>query len=92
MASDWRTKIGKVQPFVGKMMGGLSGRSNLAAWAVAGTLAYYLWVKPSQDLRKEQQEKAALAALTNSYKYAEAQKSNVQGSDLGERSKSSNEQ
>lgn len=41
--------MGRVQ----SLMGGLSGRSNVAAWAVAGTAAYYLWVKPSQDLRKE---------------------------------------
>ena len=28
---------------------------NIAAWAVAGTLAYYLWVKPQQ--REEQERK-----------------------------------
>ncbi|KAK1555771.1 hypothetical protein Q3G72_031109 [Acer saccharum] len=44
-------------------MGGLRGGSNLASWVVAGTLAYFLWVKPSQDLKREQQERAALAAL-----------------------------
>ncbi|CAM8974882.1 hypothetical protein QQ045_028343 [Rhodiola kirilowii] len=88
MASGWRKTVGKVQSLIGKTMGGLSGRSNLAAWAVAGTLAYYLWVKPSQDLRKEYQEKAALAALSNSYRYAEAQKSNDQASDSGQGSKS----
>ncbi|XWS35316.1 hypothetical protein CRYUN_Cryun21dG0115400 [Craigia yunnanensis] len=43
-------------------MGGLRGGSNLASSVVAGTLAYFLWVKPSQDLKKQQQERAALAA------------------------------
>jgi hypothetical protein len=36
-------------------MGGLRGGSNLASWVVAGTLAYYLWIKPAQDLKREQQ-------------------------------------
>lgn len=36
-------------------MGGLRGGSNLASWVVAGTLAYFLWIKPSQDLKREQQ-------------------------------------
>lgn len=44
-------------------MGGVRGGANLASWVVAGTLAYYLWVKPSQDLKREQEERAALAAL-----------------------------
>lgn len=36
-------------------MGGVRGGTNLASWVVAGTLAYYLWVKPAQDLRREQE-------------------------------------
>lgn len=36
-------------------MGGLRGPTNLASWAVASTLAYFLWVKPSQDLKRDQQ-------------------------------------
>ncbi|KAL3646855.1 hypothetical protein CASFOL_009399 [Castilleja foliolosa] len=43
-------------------MGGLRGSSSLASWVVAGNLAYILWVRPSQQLRREQEEKAALAA------------------------------
>uniref|UniRef100_A0A7N0US63 Uncharacterized protein n=1 Tax=Kalanchoe fedtschenkoi TaxID=63787 RepID=A0A7N0US63_KALFE len=81
MAGDWRTKVTKVNSFVWKTMGGLSGRSNLASWAVAGSLAYYLWVKPSE---KEQQEKQLL--LHQYPEGSEAQKSNVL------RSKSWNEQ
>ncbi|KAL5557661.1 hypothetical protein UlMin_033872 [Ulmus minor] len=62
MASSWRRTVGNVRSFIGNSMGGLRGGSNLASWVVAGTLAYYLWVKPSQDLKREQQERAALAA------------------------------
>lgn len=48
---------------MGNSMGGVRGGANLASWVVAGTLAYYLWVKPSQDLKREQEARAALAAL-----------------------------
>lgn len=54
-------------------MGGLRGGANLASWVVAGTLAYFLWVKPSQDLKREQQERAALAA-TDPHRYIEKRK------------------
>lgn len=50
-------------------MGGLRGGSNLASWVVAGTLAYFLWIKPSQDFKRQQQEKATLAAAeSDSYR------------------------
>lgn len=84
-------------------MGGLRGGSSLASWAVAGTLAYFLWVRPSQQLKREQeakkhnlfffflpkiryfnfvnsvlfgdlQERAALAAASDSYRYVEKRK------------------
>ncbi|PIA56947.1 hypothetical protein AQUCO_00700953v1 [Aquilegia coerulea] len=63
MSSSWRRTIGNVRSFIGNSTGGLRGGSNLASWLVAGTLAYYLWVKPSQQLKKQQQEKALAAAL-----------------------------
>lgn len=53
--------MGKVRSFVGNSMGGLRGGQNLASWLVAGTVAYYLWVKPAQDLKKEQEARALLA-------------------------------
>jgi len=74
MSSSWRRTVGNVRSFVGNSMGGLRGRSNLASWLVAGTLAYYLWVKPSQELKRQQEEKAALAALDDPYKYVEKRK------------------
>ncbi|KDO85250.1 hypothetical protein CISIN_1g034394mg [Citrus sinensis] len=55
MASSWRRTIGNLRSFVGNSMGGVRGGANLASWVVAGTLAYYLWVKPSQDLKREQE-------------------------------------
>ncbi|PKI71682.1 uncharacterized protein LOC116192679 [Punica granatum] len=70
MTSSWRRTFGNVRSFVGNSMGGLRGGANLASWVVAGTLAYFLWVKPSQDLRREQEEKAALAA-SDPYRYVE---------------------
>ncbi|KAJ0085268.1 hypothetical protein Patl1_09331 [Pistacia atlantica] len=63
MTGSWRRTVGNFRSFIGNSMGGLRGPSNLASWVVAGTLAYFLWVKPSQDLKREQEERAALAAL-----------------------------
>lgn len=47
--------VGTARTFVGNAMGGLRGGSNLASWVVAGSLAYYLWVKPARELKKEQE-------------------------------------
>lgn len=66
--------IGNVRSFIGNSMGGLRGGSNLASWVVAGTLAYFLWVKPSQQLKKEQEERAAMVAASDSYRYVEKRK------------------
>ncbi|KAK7283483.1 hypothetical protein RIF29_13032 [Crotalaria pallida] len=75
MASSWRRTVGNMRSFVSNSMGGLRGGSNLASWVVAGTLAYFLWIKPSQDLKLQQQEKAALAALeSDPYRYVESRK------------------
>ncbi|CAO2817445.1 unnamed protein product [Amaranthus hypochondriacus] len=75
MGNDWRRKLGNVRSFVGNATGGLRGGSNLASWVVAGTLAYYLWVKPAQELKRQQEEKAALAAAKpDPYKYVEKRK------------------
>ncbi|KAL8523816.1 hypothetical protein ACS0TY_013696 [Phlomoides rotata] len=74
MASGWSRAIGNARSFVGNAMGGLRGGSSLASWAVAGTLAYILWVRPSQQLRREQEEKAALAAASGPYRYVEKRK------------------
>ncbi|KAG1358990.1 putative Transmembrane protein [Cocos nucifera] len=52
-SSEWRRNLGNVRSFVGNAMGGLRGGSNLASWAVAGTLAYFLWVKPAGEPKKE---------------------------------------
>ncbi|XP_047328770.1 uncharacterized protein LOC124932197 [Impatiens glandulifera] len=73
-SSNWRRTFGNVRTFAGNSMGGLRGRTNLASWIVAGTIAYFLWVKPSQDLRREQQERAALAAASDPYRYVEKRK------------------
>ncbi|KAM5573996.1 hypothetical protein ABKV19_013491 [Rosa sericea] len=77
MTSNWKRTVGNVRSFIGNSMGGLRGGSNLASWVVAGTLAYFLWVKPSQELKREQQERAALAALaeaSNPNRYIEKRK------------------
>ncbi|CAH1436242.1 unnamed protein product [Lactuca virosa] len=52
-------------------MGGLRGGSNLASWVVAGTLAYFLWVKPAQELKREQEARTALAVASDRYRYVE---------------------
>lgn len=51
----WSRTVGNTRSFVGNALGGLRGWSNLASWAVAGTLAYYLWVRPARQLQKEQE-------------------------------------
>ncbi|XP_058785585.1 uncharacterized protein LOC131660363 [Vicia villosa] len=73
MSSSWRRTLGNARSFVNNSMGGLRGGSNLASWVVAGTLAYFLWIKPSQDLKREQQEKAALASA-ETHRYVETRK------------------
>lgn len=55
MSSGWRRAFGNARSFIGNSMGGLRGGSSLASWAVAGTLAYFLWVRPSQQLKREQE-------------------------------------
>ncbi|CAH1430928.1 uncharacterized protein LOC111878451 [Lactuca sativa] len=71
MATGLKKHLGNARSVVGNAMGGLRGGSNLASWVVAGTLAYFLWVKPSQELKREQQERAALAAASDRYRYVE---------------------
>ncbi|WVZ92219.1 hypothetical protein U9M48_038302 [Paspalum notatum var. saurae] len=73
-ASGWGRALGNTRSFVGNALGGLRGWSNLASWTVAGTLAYYLWVKPARQLQKEQEERAALAAASDPYRYIEKRK------------------
>ncbi|XP_057862743.1 uncharacterized protein LOC131071066 [Cryptomeria japonica] len=65
----WQRSIGNVRSFVSNSMGGLRGRTNLASWIVAGTLAYFLWIKPEREIRRNQEARAALA--TNSERYVE---------------------
>ncbi|KAM1033766.1 hypothetical protein FF1_037221 [Malus domestica] len=74
MTSTWKRRLGNVRSFVSNSTGGLKGGSNLASWVVTGTLAYFLSVKPSQDLKREQQEMATLAS-TDPHAYVEKRKS-----------------
>ncbi|KAL4557299.1 hypothetical protein LXL04_035472 [Taraxacum kok-saghyz] len=71
MPGGWQKSVGNVRSAFGNAMGGLRGGSNLASWVVAGTLAYFLWVKPSQELKREQQARAELAAASDRYRYVE---------------------
>ncbi|VAI86074.1 unnamed protein product [Triticum turgidum subsp. durum] len=54
-AKGWSRRVGSARSFVGNALGGVRGWTNVASWAVAGTLAYYLWVRPARQLQKEQQ-------------------------------------
>ncbi|XP_062195417.1 uncharacterized protein LOC133898747 [Phragmites australis] len=72
--SGWSQAVGTTRSFVGNALGGLRGWSSLASWTVAGTLAYYLWVKPARQLQKEREERAALAAASDPYRYVEKRK------------------
>ncbi|XP_044956592.1 uncharacterized protein LOC123407509 [Hordeum vulgare subsp. vulgare] len=73
-AKGWSRRVGSARSFVGNALGGVRGWTNVASWAVAGTLAYYLWVQPARQLQKEQQERAALAAASDPYRYVEKRK------------------
>ncbi|EFH57550.1 hypothetical protein ARALYDRAFT_321088 [Arabidopsis lyrata subsp. lyrata] len=73
MASSWRRSIGNVRSFIGNSMGGLRGGQSAASWVVAGTIAYFLWIKPAQDLKKEQVARAALA-MSDPNQYVEKRK------------------
>ncbi|PKA47344.1 hypothetical protein AXF42_Ash017289 [Apostasia shenzhenica] len=68
-----RRMLGNARSFVSNSLGGLRGWSNLASWAVAGTLAYFLWVKPARELKAEQ-ERAALTAASDPNRYIEKRK------------------
>lgn len=54
-AKGWSRRVGSARSFVGNALGGVRGWTNVASWAVAGTLAYYLWARPARQLQKEQQ-------------------------------------
>ncbi|EMS64540.1 hypothetical protein TRIUR3_35366 [Triticum urartu] len=54
-AKGWSRRVGSARSFVGNALGGVRGWTNVASWAVAGSLAYYLWVRPARQLQKEQQ-------------------------------------
>lgn len=47
--------VRKANAFVGNALGGVKGRANVAAWGVAGVLAYVLWIKPGREERKRQE-------------------------------------
>ncbi|CAK9195167.1 unnamed protein product [Sphagnum troendelagicum] len=56
------TRFGKISEGIVTAFGGVRGAQNVAAWGVAGIVAYYLWIKPERELRLEQEE-ARFAAL-----------------------------
>jgi len=72
--SGFGRAVGNARSFVGNALGGLRGWSNLASWTVAGTLAYYLWLKPARQLQKEQEVRTypsrALPSLSAASDYA----------------------
>ncbi|KAJ7529170.1 hypothetical protein O6H91_15G036200 [Diphasiastrum complanatum] len=61
------TVVGNISSFVGNALGGVRGWNNLAAWAVAGTVAYYLWIKPEREAQREREERAALRRENDRY-------------------------
>jgi len=49
------TFFGTVRNSITNLMGGVRGYQNAAAWGVAFTTAYFLWIKPEFDLKREQE-------------------------------------
>ncbi|KAI5076796.1 hypothetical protein GOP47_0008861 [Adiantum capillus-veneris] len=72
MARD--TVLGNIRSFVGNALGGVRGRINFASWIVAGTAAYYLWIKPEREAQKEREAQAVLRAEADRYRYVERTK------------------
>ncbi|KAL6587739.1 hypothetical protein OROMI_000717 [Orobanche minor] len=72
MWSGWKGALEKIRSFAG---GGLDRGSNIASWALAGGVAYYLWVKPSKDLEKQHQERVVRTAAAAAATDVEKQKS-----------------
>lgn len=58
------TFLGNVRNSVMNLLGGVRGFQNLGAWALAGTVAYFLWVKPELDLQREQEVWFLIIMLT----------------------------
>jgi hypothetical protein len=58
------TFLGNVRSSVTNLLGGVRGFQNLGAWALAGTVAYFLWVKPELDLQREQEVWFLIVILT----------------------------
>ncbi|GBG78651.1 hypothetical protein CBR_g27877 [Chara braunii] len=54
------TVVHKVEEVFLNALGGVRGRQNLAAWGVAATAAYFLWVRPEMKAKEEAEARAAL--------------------------------
>lgn len=65
------TFFGTVRNSITNLMGGVRGYQNAAAWGVAFTTAYFLWIKPELNLKREQEARLALARESDRYRYIE---------------------
>ncbi|CAM6097748.1 unnamed protein product [Calypogeia fissa] len=65
------TVLGNVTSFIGNALGGVRGRQNIAAWIVAGTAAYFLWIKPERDAMREEQARQILRREKDLHRYVE---------------------
>lgn len=65
------TFLGTVRNSITNLMGGVRGYQNLAAWGVAFTTAYFLWVKPELDLKREQEARLILSRDNDRYRHIE---------------------
>ena len=45
------------------VLGGVSGRQSVAAWVVAGTAAYFLWIRPEQIAKQKKEENTVSFSL-----------------------------
>ncbi|GJP29516.1 hypothetical protein CLOM_g16932 [Closterium sp. NIES-68] len=50
------TVSGRAAEILRNTLGGVRGRQNAAAWVVAGTAAYFLWVRPEWEKQREREE------------------------------------
>lgn len=66
-----QTLGGRTAEYVRNAFGGLRGAQNVASWAVAGLAAYWLWVRPARDAKKDFEERERQWREHDATRYAE---------------------
>eukprot|EP00897_Mesotaenium_endlicherianum_P008761 jgi/Mesen1/7913/ME000420S07046 len=63
--------VHRVAEFFANAGGGVRGRQNIAAWALAGTIAYYFWIVPERKAQEEREARYQEQREKDLFRYAE---------------------